>query len=388
MAWFTRISTFSVLVIGVACAPRGTEIATPPEPVWLPEEQRIGPAGVPSPADTVMAVPPRPGPQLPATAEWVTRAPLPEERTEVSVATDGEYVYLAGGFGPPEGEQRATAPRAVWRYHPPRDQWSRLTDLPEGVNHSALAYVGGRLYVLGGFRETSFDPVANVRIYDLAAGSWSEGAPMPTPRGAMGWAVHEGRIHLIGGNAADEHAVHDHEGVSVTDDNSVNVHEAYDPAADTWVRLAPMATPRNHLGAASMYGRIHAVVGRADGDFELTTHEIYDPASDSWSIGPAVPTGRSGVAVVAHDGFLYVFGGETFTDQGRTFADAERFNPRSERWEALTPMPTARHGLGAAAYGQHIYVLSGGPSPGFAFSSANERLTPPGRAAASPAGVE
>jgi N-acetylneuraminic acid mutarotase len=372
-----RVMTVCVLALAAACAPRRTEVALPPEPVWLPEEQQIGVPGVPAPTDTAPAAPARPAPRPRVAAQWVTRAPLPERRTEVSVTTDGEYVYLAGGFGPPQGEARATAPRTIWRYHPPTDAWDRLTELPEGVHHTAFVFHAGRLYVLGGFRETSFDPVANVRIYDLATGIWSEGAPMPTPRGAMGFTLHEGRIHLIGGNAAGEHAVHDHEGATLTRDNSVNVHEAYDPATNAWVRLAPMATPRNHLGAASMYGRIHAVVGRADGDFELTVHEVYDPATDRWRVGPAVPTGRSGVAVLAHEGFLYVFGGETFAGDGRTFADVERYDPRAERWQALPPMPTARHGLGAAAYGEHVYVISGGPDPGFAFSAANERLTPP-----------
>lgn len=306
---------------------------------------------------------------------WIDRAPFPEARTEVSATTDGRYIYLAGGFGPPEGDERASSPRTLWRYDGEADRWTPLTEIPEGVHHAPFQHHDGRLYILGGFRETSFDPVANVRIYDLASDRWSEGAPMPTPRGAAGWTLLDGRIHVIGGNVSEREAVADQPGARVTDDRSVNVHEAYDPATDTWTRLRPMPTPRNHLGAAAVNGRIHAVLGRADGDYTLTTHEIYDAASDAWIAGPPAPTGRSGVAVLEYGGHVYAFGGERLGDADRrTFDDAERFDPRTGRWERLPPMPTARHGLGAAPLDGGIHVISGGPRPAFTFGDAHERL--------------
>jgi N-acetylneuraminic acid mutarotase len=353
----------------VSCAPQ-----EPPAEVPRPAPPPV----VPTVTDTVPRPPQERTVEAPTTlqveARWTTQTPLPQRRTEVSVTTDGERIFVAGGFGPPEGQERASAPRSLWAYNPTDDNWSSIGTIPEGVHHAAFAQVGGRLYILGGFRETSFDPVPNVRIYDLATAQWSEGAPMPTPRGAAGFAVLDGRIHVIGGNVASPEEAHDHEGGRVTADRSVNVHEAYDPVTDTWTRLAPMPTPRNHLGAATLNRRIHAVVGRADGNFTMTTHEIYNPETDSWTSGPPVPTGRSGVAVVAHQGHLYVFGGETFGDNPRTFRDAERFDPEANRWETLPAMPTARHGLGAAPYGAWIYVISGGPQPGFSFGDVNERL--------------
>lgn len=348
--------TLSLLAVGSVLVLAGYAAAAPPA---------TAPTAPPAPSERA----------APAGAEWVQGTPLPEQRTEVSATTDGRHIYLAGGFGPPEGDERATAPRTLWRYDPGADTWSPLTEIPEGVHHAPFQHHDGRLYILGGFRETSFEPVANVRVYDLASGEWSEGAPMPTPRGASAWAVLDGRIHVIGGNAAGEGAVDDQPEARITEDRSVNVHEVYDPADDRWTRLQPMPTPRNHIGAAAVNGRIHVVLGRADGDYTLATHEIYDPATDSWSEGPPVPTGRSGVAVLEHGGLLYAFGGERLDQPNeRTFDDAERFDPGTGTWERLPPMPTARHGLGAAAIGNAIYVLSGGPGPAFTFGDTNERL--------------
>jgi N-acetylneuraminic acid mutarotase len=315
-------------------------------------------------------------PEPAAREAWQQRAVLPEARTEVSVATDGRLVYLAGGFSQGSGQQ-AAAPRALYVYDPDADQWSSPGSIPEGVNHAGLVHLNGRLYLIGGFRENTFTPTGAVRIYDPAARTWTDGAPLPTPRGALATAVLAGRIHAIGGNAANAGTLdHRDHGVG-SDASSVGTHEVYDPASNTWTRLEPLPTPRNHLGAAVVDGRIHVVGGRVGGNFTMTVHEIYDPATGVWSAAAAVPTGRSGIAVVEHRGQVYVFGGETSGQVSKTFDEAERFDPRTNTWESMSPMPTARHGLGAAAAGNAIYVISGGPQPGFAFSGVNEMLTPP-----------
>jgi hypothetical protein len=141
--------------------------------------------------------------QEPSTSEWTTRAELPEIRTEISAAADGRRIYLAGGFGPPASAgERAAAPRRLWIYDPSTDEWSSPTELPEGVHHAGMVHLDGRIYIVGGFRETSFEPVGHVRIYDIAANAWRDGRPSPTPRGAGAIAVLNGRIHWIGGNAA------------------------------------------------------------------------------------------------------------------------------------------------------------------------------------------
>jgi N-acetylneuraminic acid mutarotase len=307
-------------------------------------------------------------------ARWEARAPVPEPRTEVSVTAGDSLVYLLGGFGPSE-RRRAAAPTTVLTYDPAADRWATVGELPEGVNHAGLAAVGGRLYLIGGFRENTFSPTGAVRIYDPAARTWRDGAPMPTARGALAVAVVGGKIHAIGGTAQRGASRAPHEHGAPSRDNSVATHEVYDPATDDWSRLAPMPTPRNHLGAAVVGGRIHAVGGRVNGDMEMTVHEVYDPGTNSWSAGPPIPTGRSGIAVVSHDGMIYVFGGETIGRiRRRTFDAAERYDPASGRWQRLPPMPTARHGLGAASLAGSIHVLSGGPRAGMAFGTANERL--------------
>ncbi len=295
-----------------------------------------------------------------AGGEWQVRAPLPEARTEVTAATDGERVYLIGGFG--QGRMQPTMPRAMYAYSPGADRWEKLGDIPAGVHHAGFAYHDGKLYIIGGYRDHMFNPTDDLHVYDLARGEWRRGAPMPTSRGSVVAVVIDGRIHVVGGK---------------TDrDTSVATLEVYDPANDTWERRRDMPTGRDHLGAAAVDGRLYVVAGRAGNDFEMTSNEVYDPASDAWQRAADLPTGRSGVGVTAHDGSIYVFGGETFGAQRRTFDNVERYDPASNRWEALAPMPTARHGMGVVSIGSRIYTIAGGPGAGLTFSSVNEVFTP------------
>ncbi len=330
---------------------------------------------------TAEAPTPEAGDDPRAEARWEVLAPVPEARTEVAVTTDGERIYVLGGFLPPpedlpEGE-RPPVSRTLLAYHPGEDRWSEEGEVPIGTHHAGFVAVDGRLYLVGGYRDNTFEPHGDVWIYDPATGEWEEGRPMPTPRGALAYTVHEGRIHTIGGTAAESEDRDPEEHSPSRVDRSVGTHEAYDPATDSWERLAPMPTPRNHHVAGTVEGRIYVTAGREGRNFTMTTTEAYDPATDSWAEAPALPTGRSGVAGAVLDGRFYVFGGETFgPDGGRTFEEAERFHIAAGAWEALPPMPTARHGVGAAVVNGAIYVVSGGPRPGFHYGTANERLVP------------
>lgn len=314
---------------------------------------------------------------------WERLADVPEARTEVSVSTDGARVYLVGGFLEPSDDapddQRPPVSRRLLIHDPGTDSWSEGAEVPVGTHHAGLVPVGDRLYLVGGYRDNSFEPRSGeIWIYDPSADAWQEGAPMPTPRGGLAYAVVDGRIHTIGGTVADPSSLDPAEHNPSREDASVGTHEVYDPGTDSWERVAPMPTPRNHHVAGAVGDRIVVTAGRVGDETRMTRTEVYDAATDTWSEGAPIPTGRSGVAGAVLDGRLYVFGGETFSEGGaRTFDDAERYDPETDRWERLPPMPTGRHGVGAAVLEDGaIHVVSGGPGPGFQYGTANERIVP------------
>lgn len=289
--------------------------------------------------------------------EWAVMAPLPDKRSEVSVATDGQSLFLLGGLSLAP-DNSPWAPVEVYAYDPQTDSWSYLTDLAEGVNHAGLAYLDGALYLIGGYRGATFGPTDAVRIFDLATGEWRDGAPLPTIRGALTVVAANGLIHAIGGEAGGTRS---------------GAHEVYDPATDSWTAAPDLPTPRDHLAAALVGNDIVVLAGRNGATMTMANNEIYSLETGTWRTGAPVPTGRSGVAAAVLDGRVYLFGGET---SDTTFDEAERYDPVTDSWATLPPMPTARHGLGAATVGDRIYVVSGGPEAGYFLSDLNERLEP------------
>jgi N-acetylneuraminic acid mutarotase len=286
---------------------------------------------------------------------WISRAPMPTARQEVAVAALGDRVLVIGGFGE-LGEPMGT----VEAYRPANDAWETLAPLPAGVHHAAAAVAGERLFVLGGFadRMPPWRAQSTVYEYDAARNSWSTRAPLLIARGALAAAVVEGRIHVVGGS----------------DGSALAEHEVYDPAADRWTRAASMPTARDHLAAVAYDGRLWALGGRSSFlGHQYPNVDIYDPPTDRWLAGPPLPSGRGGLAAAVLGDRIYVFGGEA---PFRIFSATEMYEVDSNRWIAKEPMPTPRHGSGATVIDGRIWLPGGATEPGFARTNVNEAYQP------------
>lgn len=93
--------------------------------------------------------------------------------------------------------------------------------------------------------------LASVEMYDPETDSWSDRAPLPTPRQAMGAALGaDGRIYVVGGAR------------SYSNPTPMGVVEIYDPVADSWSEGPPLSHPRRgHQVVATPEGRIYAIGG-------------------------------------------------------------------------------------------------------------------------------
>ncbi|MGE5095697.1 MAG: kelch repeat-containing protein, partial [Betaproteobacteria bacterium] len=89
--------------------------------------------------------------------------------------------------------------------------------------------------------------------------------------------------------------------------------------------------------------------------------EEYDPATDRWgAVKARMPTARSAMASVVHNGRIYVEGGEMQTGvYMTTFRALEAYDPAANRWTVLPSMPVSRHGLAGAVVGNRLHMVSG-----------------------------
>lgn len=303
---------------------------------------------------------------LPDSGTWTTAAPAPTERTEVAAAALDGRIYVVGGFEAPAlgNLLNLSISEKVEVYDPQTDRWTSKAPLPVGLHHAGLAAVGRHLYVVGGYTRSGLSvwkPVASLYRYDPQEDRWSEGTPMPTPRGALALAVVNGRILAIGGYNGDI---------------NVPAVEEYDPQADRWATKAPLPDPRDHLAAATDGRFVYVIGGRLNGSYSRNVALVhqYDPEADRWTRRADLPTARSGITAAVLAGRIYVFGGEA---PAGTFTTTEAYQPGSDKWQTMAPMPTGRHGLGSAVVGDRIFVIAGGPKPGGSFSNANEVFVPP-----------
>ena len=283
---------------------------------------------------------------------WQRHTSLPEARTEVAAALAGNRIVVAGGFV----DDGANSARADV-YLVPDNRWSRLPDLPQAVDHAASAGRGGRVYVLGGYGADR-RPLRSAFV--LEGGGWRELAQLPEARAAAAAAISGGKLYLLGG--VDERRA------------LARVALALDLRAGTWSRV-PGPSPREHLAAAALRGRVYAIGGRSAGiDTNTRAFESYDPETRRWTVLKRLPSARGGTGAAAVNGRIVSAGGE---QPGGTIASVYAYDPSRRAWRRLQDLPSPRHGLGVVAAGGRVYVLGGGPQPGLTVSGAVESLRIP-----------
>ena len=154
--------------------------------------------------------------------------------------------------------------------------------------------------------------------------------------------------------------------------NSIPDVLVFDPALDAWSPAASLPVPLDHLAAAVVDGKIYVAGGRLtqNGFFirNDATLAVYDPAGDQWSLGPNLPTARSGHAAASFAGFLLVMGGEI----PGILSTNEAYDPVNNRWFHLDDLPTPRHGMGIGVIGNRVLTAAGGLIAGLAPSGVSE----------------
>ena len=130
----------------------------------------------------------------PSSNTWTSGANLPGAKSDGAVASDGTYIYLAGGYD-------GTDPtNTLFRYKPATDSWATLTPDPVVRFRPGMSYRDGKLYVTGGSTGFYADPLDTVSIYDIQTDTWSTGPLLLATRVAhVQGTLPDGRIIIATG---------------------------------------------------------------------------------------------------------------------------------------------------------------------------------------------
>jgi N-acetylneuraminic acid mutarotase len=92
---------------------------------------------------------------------WTAGPALPVARSEVAVAVLGNRIFVIGGYADGNVDQRL-----VQVFNPHRGVWRDVAQLPRGLNHVAAVGYKGQVYVFGGFAAQNSEPVNGADVYD------------------------------------------------------------------------------------------------------------------------------------------------------------------------------------------------------------------------------
>lgn len=279
------------------------------------------------------------------------RAPLPDPpRTEVSGTYWNGRVVVVGGW-PESGDP---SPQVDF-YDPGTDTWSPGPPLPVGVHHTAVAVLGDRVYVVGGFTNRPEEGwIAHDGVVSLGPGedAWREEPSLPEPRGAL--AVASTGTHLVAVG-----------GVGGTGD--LRRTETLALGESKWRRGPDLRVKREHLAATAVGDRVYAIAGR---EFTLESNrasvESWAVGEEAWRDEPLLRHPRGGIGA-ATPGVACVAGGE---EPEGTIAPVECLV--DGRWAEVAELAVPRHGVAVVADGRRLHVIGGGPEPGLYFSDVHE----------------
>lgn len=238
----------------------------------------------------------------PAQDRWLDGAPLPRGANHVAVAAEGGKVYALGGFV----EQNRRSDTNAYVYDIASNRWSPIAPLPRPRGAAAAVMLEGKLHLIGGASEPASEraSVGWHEVYDPQADRWSARKALPGARDHVGCVVHNGRIHIIGGRFN-------------TFEYNTDLHHVYLPARDTWEPRAPLPTARSGHGLVAYRGRLFAMGGEGGFLVNGVPHqakvfgqmESYDPERDSWLRHAPMPTPRHAVGAAVIGDWIYVAGG-------------------------------------------------------------------------------
>lgn len=243
------------------------------------------------------SAPNRPSAKAPARWQAIANAPQPIAADRTTVWTGSEMIVTGVNPGPDGTFIHST--EVAEAYRPATDTWRELAEPPATPSYCRrdAVWTGKEMLVWG----------CDLLSYDPGANEWRRLPDSPTRHGIAVWTGRE-LVGWGGGCCGD-----------VSDDGS-----AYNPATNTWRKLAPAPVSGQQSPVGAWTGRELVIFNGHGPEGDRVGGAAYNPTTDSWRRIPSRPGIRALTAV--YDGNeIYAIGGV------RVLA----FNPSNGAWRQL-----------------------------------------------------
>ncbi len=231
------------------------------------------------------------------------------------------------------------------------------------------AAVDGRLYVFGGYHSGQFVPTRRVDAYDPAANTWSRLADLPSnPFTHAGVAVDGHLIYLAGG-----YVTRNLDGSGGQIFASARVWR-FDIDTNSYSSLPDLPQARGS-GALVRLGRQLHFFGGADlNRSDRGDHWILDlDGGSEWTVAVALPNPRSHLGYVAAGGKVYAVGGQFGIDTNLVAQTLVHvWDPASpDTWSTVAALPQKLSHISGSTFtvGGRILVVGGESAHGVAVAT-------------------
>ena len=215
--------------------------------------------------------------------------------------------------------------------------WVPAGTMAQGrTRHTATLLPTGKVLAAGGC-DDNVVATATAELWDPTTRTWSTAAPMTDARCLHSATVlKDGRVLAAFGDSS----------------TGVLSAEAYDPAADKWLAAGKIGEFHAYHGAVLLADGSVLVIG-GDANFTSIT-ERYDPAANSWSKVASPPPGWSTdvEGVLLPSGVVFAY--------GISNGNAGLYDPKTNLWVLTPPPATPRAAVPMSALGSGRLLFAGG----------------------------
>jgi N-acetylneuraminic acid mutarotase len=303
------------------------------------------------------------------TQSWTVKTPMPMPfKADGSCAVYGGKLYVFGGYFNTSNDSR----KETFVYDPQTDSWSQKADMPTARWGELAIEVDGLIYVFGG-NTTTYDPTLIVEVYNPEFDCWTKRTNLPFgfEHGLMG-VKYKDKVHLF----------------------CNKLHYEYDIVTDTYTRKADVPTLRKWGTCAIIDTKIYIIGGvihernhEIEDKFSfrvvaLGINEEYDLVKETWKKRASLPILAYGVTrenpvingkiyvVCGYDpNYIYRLPMESQTPSplplygslcfGWFFQTTYVYDSIKDSWEKKTSCNYARDGVECAVLNNKLYVIGG-----------------------------
>jgi N-acetylneuraminic acid mutarotase len=211
----------------------------------------------------------------------------------------------------------------------------------------------GKLYVFGGFN-VALDVTAETDAYDPATNTWARLADMPIKEtdGSAAYDPQTNTVYIAGMQVGDD------DGPPTADMLEYHID------TNTWTKGPPLPSARA-AGGLVLVGRKLHFFGGINGarNADVPDHVVLDVDHPmTWAPAAALPDARNHLAGVALNGKIYAIGGHhAQAEQTTSQSELDVYDPATDQWTKVASLPLARGHINPSSFaaGGRIYVVGG-----------------------------